>query len=192
MATVHRYYFVVDPDRGKRLSSQDSIVSAAEMPRWWPSSRSVSAPSRGPIEGNAKIEFDAKRRDKNAQLQKQRCAPLCDEEIWGGRLYTGPMFQKVCMLRKRFMTHHAECSLDQSLNESFCSDFVRSQYNSVLRGIKAEPDSRANATWLRLTKGNTYTTTLHCINSTIVVRELSQACCDPSALSCVRGVHTQL
>ena len=40
----------------------------------------------------------------------------------------------------------------------------------MLRGIKAEPGSRAHTNWQKLTKGNTYTTTLHCINSTIVVR----------------------
>ena len=37
------------------------------------------------LAGNAKIEFDAKRRDINSKLQKQHCAPLCDEEVWGTR-----------------------------------------------------------------------------------------------------------
>ena len=37
------------------------------------------------LAGNAKIEFDAKRRDVNSKLQKQHCAPLCDEEVWGTR-----------------------------------------------------------------------------------------------------------
>ena len=42
------------------------------------------------------------------------------------------------------------------------------KYNSVLRGIKAEPESRMAISLKKLTKGNTYTTTLHCINSVIV------------------------
>ena len=42
------------------------------------------------------------------------------------------------------------------------------KYNSVLRGIKAEPESRMAISLKKLTRGNTYTTTLHCINSVIV------------------------
>lgn len=44
------------------------------------------------------------------------------------------------------------------------------KYNSVLRGIKADPNLRDSPyqRWMKLTKGNMYTTTLHCINSTIV------------------------
>ena len=42
------------------------------------------------------------------------------------------------------------------------------KYNSVLRGIKAEPESRMAISLKKLTRGNTYTTTLHCINSIIV------------------------
>ena len=30
----------------------------------------------------------------NEQLATQDCASLCDEEFWGARLYTGPMFIK--------------------------------------------------------------------------------------------------
>jgi hypothetical protein len=91
----HRFYFVVDPEEGEQLAKREGLVDPRDAPRWWPSSRSGSSPSRGPIEGNAKIEFDAKRRDINSKLQMQHCAPLCDEEVWSGRLYTGPMFQKV-------------------------------------------------------------------------------------------------
>ena len=42
------------------------------------------------------------------------------------------------------------------------------KYNSVLRGIKAEAESRMANILHKLCKGNTYTTTLHCINSIIV------------------------
>ena len=30
----------------------------------------------------------------NEQLATQDCTSLCDEEFWGARLYTGPMFIK--------------------------------------------------------------------------------------------------
>ena len=51
------------------------------------------------------------------------------------------------------------------------------KYNSVLRGVKAEPRSFMQNRMMKLCRGNMYTTTLHCINSAIVkLGKIARAC----------------
>ena len=81
------WYFVVDPDKGREQFGKEAFASEG---RWWPASRLVNA-ERTPITDKDKVEFDAKRRDVNAQLAVNNCMPLLDMEIFGARLYTGPV-----------------------------------------------------------------------------------------------------
>lgn len=205
------FYFVSNPDAGFELAKREGFVQASgdsarapmgargsqgkggtrsrgrsrDRDRWWPDQAGPASAGRSPLEDQAKIEFEAKRRDINAQLTLNDCAPLGDPEVWGGRLYTGPVSRlglsshtpptlASCKLARagRAFAAHSLRSLSwiappsPPVTHHACQMFQK--YNAVLRGIKSEPESRAERIFKDLTKGNKYTTTLHCINSAIV------------------------
>ena len=84
---LRRVAVVVDPVKGRALATKEAFVSDAgsERDRWWPANNS-GVGDRRPLEDRAKIEFEAKRRDVNANLLANDCAALCDSEVWAGRL----------------------------------------------------------------------------------------------------------
>ena len=70
------------------LAAKEAFVnttSGSERDRWWPANNS-GVGDRRPLQDRAKIEFEAKRRDVNAELLANDCAALCDAEVWAGRL----------------------------------------------------------------------------------------------------------
>ena len=83
---------VADPVEGHKLATKEAFVSDAgsERDRWWPSAtvNNSGVGDRRPLQegDSAKIEFEAKRRDVNANLLANDCAALCDSEVWAGRL----------------------------------------------------------------------------------------------------------
>ena len=76
------YYFVVDPKGHPHEFPADSLLHADESRRHLCREAKVLADFAEPLQRT------------NAKLATLDCAPLCDEEFWGARLYTGPMFIK--------------------------------------------------------------------------------------------------
>ena len=79
---------VADPVKGRELATKEAFVSDAGSgrDRWWPANNDIAGGDRRPLEERDKIEFEAKRRDVNANLLANDCAALCDSEVWAGRL----------------------------------------------------------------------------------------------------------
>ena len=84
---MRRAAVVANPDEGRALAAKEGFVSDSnsERNRWWPGNNS-GVSDRRPLQDRAKIEFEAKRRDVNAELLANDCAALCDAEVWAGRL----------------------------------------------------------------------------------------------------------
>ena len=71
-----------DADKKKGSMSSGAFVASNTL---------SASEGRKPLTGNAKIEFDSKWRDVNANLIAQKTPPLALAEVNGGRLYTGPV-----------------------------------------------------------------------------------------------------
>ena len=84
---LRRAAVVANPEKGRALAAKEAFVnnSGSERDRWWPANNS-GVGDRRPLQDRAKIEFEAKRRDVNAELLANDCAALCDAEVWAGRL----------------------------------------------------------------------------------------------------------
>lgn len=85
---LRRAAVVANPEKGRELAAKEAFVNnnpGSERDRWWPANNS-GVGDRRPLQDRAKIEFEAKRRDVNAELLANDCAALCDAEVWAGRL----------------------------------------------------------------------------------------------------------
>ena len=100
-------------------------------------------------------ELEARMQTKNEQLEKLKEPLLIEEEIFGARLYTGPLFLKYNAVMRGLGT---DVELLQKQMVQLCCS--RQDEEGVL--LEAKPFSEAKD------KVNTYVTTLHVINSAIV------------------------
>ena len=100
----------------------------------------------------------------NAKLASMREPLVTLDEAIGARLYTGPLFVKYNAVLRGLETDVE--FLRTSLVRKCCSAAVASAYESG--GTVGQPPVRATWEVVRLKHLNTYTTTLHAINSAIV------------------------
>ena len=102
--------------------------------------------------------FDVAVAEANADLRKLAVPPVRREELIGGRLYTGPMFQKCAgRLSPRL----------SALAGAHHFPLLR-RYNAVMRGAGDKRPSWAVVQFEELCMGNKYATTIWAINSAIV------------------------
>ena len=147
------YWFVVEPTDEKLAELNIREWPAEDHVRVESKLRSDSHPSIRPYRNVMTFEkFEFEFNDHNLRLKSKDMDPLQKVEFFGGRLYTGPMYVKynhvLRVIGRVHLNHHSK------VNHSDFVDALSDMHQRVL------------------TRGNTYTTTLHVINSAVV--KLSQ------------------
>ena len=110
--------------------------------------------------------FEAELHERNGQLRDKGMEALLEEELIGGRMYTGPMYCKYNVVLRDI--GEVQSSL-QSTNSSNSSNVSEDEISNRIRKHQERKDGPdMESKMAHRTEGNLYTTTLHVINSCVL------------------------
>ncbi len=161
-------YLVVLDETDEEVTVRPELLTVEDAREWPIETRGAGADADHRRQPKPIHALDVIVNDLGAALAKKKEPRLTLDEGVGARLYTGPLYVKYNTVLRGIGTKAAQ-ALRLKMIELCCADDVAVQYLELHQSAAAYKQARK--------KLNSYTTTLHAINSAIVkLSKLTQAC----------------